>query len=211
MGDVETCQCIIRHVNPNGTYRVEFMNVSEHHLHDLFCEAWLSAFGASQSEKQQDDEKRSVISRHSWLEPKLPLLLEIDYDRVLLWKPQLVAHWLVKCGVSTAAADIVKANNVNGVFLFDLDMECLNEMGIAKTECIHILRYMRALRSKLQFDVDSASDDEDEQMIARISMEIQQFDAQIRKLGKEKEAIQMKFDVLVKGNGEEYNRYKDGH
>merc|ERR1712154_554397 len=99
---------------------------------------------------------------------------------------------------------ILKKFEVNGVFLFDLDFDLLNEsMGICKNDCIQILRYMRALRSKLQYNLD-----EDEEM-SKISLQIQQFDAQIRKLQKEEERMQMRFESFLAANGEEYAKYKE--
>ena len=175
------------------------MNLSQYLHHDSFCECWLIPYGQTSA---GDDEKSAHIL--SMIEPKLPLVLEIDYDRVLLWRPNIVSHWFVKCGVSKKSADILKAFSVNGVFLFDLDMDLLNEMDIPKNDCIQILRYMRALRSKLQYNVD----EEDEEMTA-VSVQIQQFDAQIRQMQKEQESVKMKLDDLVRGNNDEYNKYKE--
>merc|ERR1712228_809177 len=113
-------------------------------------------------------------------------------------KPCIVSHWFVKCGINAQSAEILKKFGVNGVFLFDLDMDLLNEMGVPKNDCIQILLFMRSLRSKLQYNVD----EEDEQM-TKISLQIQQFDAQIQ------EMAQLKFDELVRDNNEEYNKYKE--
>merc|ERR1712130_138128 len=206
--NIESNECIIRHINPNGTYRIEFITgtTNQYLLHDSFCESWLIPFGHGHGQRSADDEKNVMQSNIlSIIEPKLPLALEIDYDRVLHWEANIVSHWFVKCGINAESAEILKEFGVNGVFLFDLDMNLLNEMGIAKNDCIQILIFMRSLRSKLQYNVDDEADDK----MTKISIKIQEFDAQIREMQKKQKMAQLKFDELVRDNNEEYNKYKE--
>lgn len=171
--------------------------MQQYQLHDSFSEHWLKSINDINDEKEQE----FMIN----IEPKLPLVLEIDYDKVLLWKPNIVAHWLSKCGISEESAMIIKQNNVNGVFLFELDADLLiNEMKIEKNDSNKILRYMRALRNKLKYNVD-----EDDEEIAQISLEIQEYDRQIKQMQQLQYSAKQKFDKLIKSNNDEYTKYKD--
>ena len=155
---VDKNQCIIRHKNPDGTYRVEFINVSSYKYHDGFCEKWLQPIYSNNGSIGGGDDAKLQQDIYV-IEPKLPLVLEIDYDKVLSWKPNIVAHWLNKCGCNPLSTQKLTQNNVNGVFMFDLDMELLtNDMKIAKIDANQIMRYIRSLRNELRYNLDEEAE-----------------------------------------------------
>ena len=152
---VEKNQCIVRHQNPDGTYRVEFINVPSYKYHDAFCEKWLQPIFDSNNDNKDGSDDLKLQYDSLATEPKLPLVLEIDYDKVLSWKPNIVAHWLNKCGCNPLSTSKLVDNNVNGVFMFELDLELLTQdMKIPKTDASQIMRYMRSLRTELRYNVD---------------------------------------------------------
>eukprot|EP01084_Bolivina_argentea_P287672 493618_1 len=189
-------ECMIRHCNPDGSYRVEFRNIATRVLHDSFCESWL---------KPLDEEKDAPHHLLSAKEPTLPLLLEIDYDKIALWKPNIVSHWLSKCGVSRATATILREKHVNGVFLFDLDADLLiKQMKISQYDAVRIMQYMRVLRSKLQYNVD----EEDEEIVS-VSLEIKECEREIKQLNQVQQTRKHKLDTLIRAHHEDYMRYKE--
>ena len=191
-----TNQCIIRHRNPDGTYRVEFINVQQYQYHDNFCEYWLVPYDNNYDLKLQEQDGYET-------EPKLPLVMEIDYDQVAKWRPNVVAHWLKKCGIKPSVANVVERNNVNGVFLFELDGDLLmNDMKIPKYDANEILRYMQALKSKLEYNVD-------DEEIAQLSLEIQELDGDIKQLQQILEASKQKLNKVIKSHHDEYSKYRE--
>eukprot|EP01084_Bolivina_argentea_P026564 49401_1 len=143
----------------------------------------------------------------SIIEPKLPLLYEIDYDKVLTWKSNMVSYWLSKCGINDKTCEILINNGVNGVFLFELDLSLLEaDMGINKYDSIRILKYMKTLKHKLQYNI---SGDDESDLQSEIQLEIQEYDLKIKQIKLRVEDIKMKYDKLVSGHKDEYNRYKE--
>eukprot|EP00484_Ammonia_sp_Unknown_P021909 CAMPEP_0197031312 /NCGR_PEP_ID=MMETSP1384-20130603/10356_1 /TAXON_ID=29189 /ORGANISM="Ammonia sp." /LENGTH=798 /DNA_ID=CAMNT_0042460823 /DNA_START=9 /DNA_END=2405 /DNA_ORIENTATION=- len=197
---VQENQCVIRHVNPDGTYRVEFVNVRQYPYHDSFCESFLRSISEIISD---DDTKFNHV-----IEPRLPLNMEIDYDKVLQWRPNLVAHWLNKCGVQETTTQILKENKVNGVFLFDLDVDLLTQdMKIAQQDAKQILLYMRLLKSKLHLSNEEEQQNEAE--ITQLSIQLQQAQQEMKQIEDLQQHSLEKLDKLMKANQEDVNKLKE--
>ena len=187
-------QCIIRHINADGSYRIEFMNDKQYPYHDSFCESWLRPMDDLEDMKLQ----QSI---------RLPRTLEIDYDQVMMWRPNVVAHWLRKCGVSKRVSEILEGHKVNGAFLCELDADLLmNDMKLGQKETLRILQYVKALRAQMNLVGD---DEEDEDDLTHISLEINQCDADMKELEGMTQETKMKLDELMTSKADEYQRYKD--
>jgi len=185
---------MIRHINADGSYRVEFLSSGSEPYHDSFCESWL---------RPMDDIDDMKLQRRA----PLPFALEIDYDQVTVWRPNVVAHWLRKCGVSKAATEVLQSHNVNGIFLFELDADLLmNDMKLSQKETLRILQYVKALRSEINLAGD---EDDDEDDLTHISLEINQCEADMKKLEGLMTTTRSQLETLMKTKADEYSRYKE--
>jgi len=198
---VQREQCMVRHINADGSYRVEFVNATQYPLHDSFCESWL---------RPMDDIDDMKMQR---MPLRLPLTLEIDYDRVMEWRPNVVAHWLRKCGVSEAATETLERLNVNGVFFFELDADLLmNDVKLDQKETLRILGYQKALRMQRAADADGDADDDAEAVaedLTHISLEISQCESDMKQLESMSKGTRLKLEQLLTEKADEAGKYRE--
>eukprot|EP00485_Elphidium_margaritaceum_P002516 CAMPEP_0202692720 /NCGR_PEP_ID=MMETSP1385-20130828/7028_1 /ASSEMBLY_ACC=CAM_ASM_000861 /TAXON_ID=933848 /ORGANISM="Elphidium margaritaceum" /LENGTH=806 /DNA_ID=CAMNT_0049348301 /DNA_START=27 /DNA_END=2450 /DNA_ORIENTATION=- len=213
-GDIGRETCVIRHVNPSGTYRVLFLQEPSEPYHDAFTEQWLTSKTLFEEKTENagggDDSKTGASGGGGNIiraaDVKLPLALEIDYDRALEWRPNIVARWFEKCGVcSPQLQRSIVEYNVNGVFLLDLDFELLTQdMQLTAVDAQRVLAYIAALQKKLKFRGDPV-----QERVAEISTMMQGYARECELLQQRQKLVEQQLNALVAQHQADYNRLKE--
>lgn len=108
----------------------------------------------------------------------MPLIFELDYDRVHHWRANATCHWLRKCGFDEKYCKAFLDNNINGVFLLSLTMDVLtNDLSIEEDVANDMYKCIRSLRRYVGF-----THEDDSAVIELIKEKISQYETELERL-----------------------------